>query len=124
MLRTRLWMGAVLIVLMIGVLVVDERTAGWYPFLFGMLIAAGIVACFELRQFLPEATRPRAALCYAGLVALIAANWAGHVTAWPRGPWFWVGIVFAAVVSAGFLAEMYSFRGPGNAVGRMALLTW
>ena len=34
MLRTRLWMGAVLVVLSVGVLVFDHRFEPWYPFLF------------------------------------------------------------------------------------------
>ena len=42
MLRTRLWMGAVLIALVAGVLVVDQALAPWFPFLF--VVLAGLAA--------------------------------------------------------------------------------
>ena len=32
MLRTRLWMGAVLVALVVGVLVVDQWLPPWFPF--------------------------------------------------------------------------------------------
>ena len=34
MLRTRLWMGAILILLTVGMLTLDQRFSPWYPFLF------------------------------------------------------------------------------------------
>ena len=38
MLKTRLWMGAILIVLAVGALVVDQWLAPWYPFLLLLVL--------------------------------------------------------------------------------------
>ena len=38
MLTTRLWMGAILIVLTIGMIVADQHLPPWFPFLFVFLL--------------------------------------------------------------------------------------
>ena len=43
MLRTRLWMGAILILLTIGVLLVDAHLAPWYPFLFLLVLGLSLI---------------------------------------------------------------------------------
>jgi phosphatidate cytidylyltransferase len=118
-------MGSVLVALAVGVLVVDRRLEPWFPFLFVLLSALALVACYELLQLLDPARRPPGWLCYPAVVALIAANWAGHVG--PRlnlDSWEAVQSVFAAVVLTAFLAEMAGFRAPGGAVVRVALAVW
>ena len=52
MLRTRLWMGAILIVLALGVLVIDQWLPGGYPFLFVLVLGAALAACYELLALL------------------------------------------------------------------------
>src|SRR5262249_62353213 len=52
MLRTRLWMGAILIALASGVLLIDQFLQPWYPFLFIFILALALAACFELLQLL------------------------------------------------------------------------
>jgi phosphatidate cytidylyltransferase len=128
MLRTRLWMGAVLVALTLGVLVIDERLAPWYPFLFILVLALSELACFEILGLLAENRRPPRWLCLAGVAALVAVNWLAHVP--PARPFLdgrpWDGIVgaFAAFVVLAFLAEMAVFREPGDSVPRMALAVW
>ncbi len=52
MLRTRLWMGAILVALSVGALVVDQRLARWCPFLLFIVLAMSLLACFELLALL------------------------------------------------------------------------
>jgi phosphatidate cytidylyltransferase len=128
MLRTRLWMGALLVALAAGVLVLDQWLGPWYPFLFLVLFALALAATHELLQLLAAEQRPPLWLCAAGVVAVLAANWPAHVG--PTNPWWssdaWqiVGMVFAGAVLAAFLAEMATFREPGGSVVRIALTVW
>src|SRR5437016_1105104 len=110
MLRTRLWMGAILVALVAGVLVVDRRLGPYYPFLLALVLFLAEMGCWELLRLLPAALRPPAWLCHAGVGALVFANWPAHLP-WldGRGPWYWVAGAFAAVVLAAFLAEMAAF---------------
>src|SRR5438132_909498 len=130
MLRTRLWMGAALIALTVGVLAVDYRFAPWYPFLFALVLALTIVACRELLNLLAADGMALRALCYAAVLLLAAANWWPHVasqilgksvSAWDRQPWQWVASAFVAVVLAAFLVEMATLQAPGESVKRIAL---
>jgi phosphatidate cytidylyltransferase len=125
MLRTRLWVGAVLIALTAGVLVVDQWLAPWYPFLFVTLLGLALLGCQELVQLLGGSWHLPSWLCYGSVTALIVANWLPHLlpTAGPD-PWFWVAGTFAGVVLAAFVAEMAVFQGPGESVVRIALMVW
>ncbi len=120
MLRTRLWMGAVLIALTVGVLVVDDRLAPVYPFLLFLLLVLSVAACVELLFLILPGRRPSPWLCIAAVVALLLANWVPHLA----GRWdAWHAILgtFVAVVLAAFLAEMAAFQAPGDSVVRVAL---
>jgi phosphatidate cytidylyltransferase len=123
MLRTRLWMGAILIALASGVLVVDQFLGPWYPFLFVFVTAVALASCYELLRLLEQTARLPAWLCYASIAAILTANWmpllfAGS-TAWPL-----IAGTFAAVVLSGFLVEMATFREPGSSVTRIALVVF
>jgi phosphatidate cytidylyltransferase len=119
MLRTRLWMGAVLVALVAGVLVLDPEP--WYPLLLLLLVLLALVACYELHQLLGPTRQPPLWLSVAGVLAVLLANWS-------RDPWRDVLGAFAAVVVAAFLLEMATYRGsggdappePGASVGRIA----
>jgi phosphatidate cytidylyltransferase len=128
MLRTRLWMGALLVALTVGVVVVDNLLAPVYPFLFLLVLALALVACFELLHLLPGDRRPSAWLCYAAVAGLVTANWAAHIWHSPGGPdpepWHWVLGEFTVVVLAAFLVEMAVFREAGHSVVRIALTVW
>ena len=58
MLRTRLWMGTILIGLTVGALVLDQRLAPWYPFLFVLVLLLTLVGCHELLRLLGTTRRP------------------------------------------------------------------
>jgi phosphatidate cytidylyltransferase len=122
MLSTRIWMGTILAVLAAGVLVLDQWFAPWYPILFIFLVFMAWVGCRELLNLLPVERRPSAWLCYAAVIALILANWPAHF--WDRDAWPWVLGTFTAVVLSAFLAEMATFREPGESVTRIALTIW
>jgi phosphatidate cytidylyltransferase len=128
MLRTRLWMGAVLIALVVGVLVVDQWLAPAYPFLFALVLALAAVACWELLALLPAARRPAPWLGFAAVVAIIVVNWVPHLgvlpESWDRDPWHWILGTLTGVVLAAFLVEMANFREPGESVPRIALAVW
>src|SRR5262245_60502092 len=126
MLRHRLWMGAVLVALVVGMLVLDGDLAPWYPFLLVFVVGLGLAACFELLHLLNPTQRPYAWLCFPLVAGLLLTNWAAHrpELAGTGGPfrWLWLGLGLAVLLV--FLAEMATFRAPGGSVVRMALTVW
>ncbi len=123
MLRTRLWMGAVLILLASGVLIVDQYLGPWYPFLFVFILGLALVSCHEFLQLLSATLRPPAWLCHVCVAVLICSNWPPHLlhaTATSQ-VWFWIASTFTGVVLAAFLVEMATFREPGGSVVRIAI---
>ena len=123
MLRTRLWMGAILIALTVGMLAVDQYAEPWHPFLFVFFAALAILGTIELLNLLASAFLPSRGLCLAGVIAVAIANWPAHLVG--RGnPWYHVLTAFAVVVLAAFLVEMATFREPGGSVVRVALSLW
>lgn len=127
MLRTRLWMGAILIALAVGVLLIDQRLAPYYPFLLLLVLGLGLLGCHELLQLLGPERKLPSGLCYLAVASLVLVNWLPHllpVTAAQATPWPWIAGVFAAIVLAAFLAEMAVFEEPGQSVLRVALVIW
>jgi len=124
MLRTRLWMGAILIALAAGVLTLDGWLAPYYPFLLVVVLGLALAACYELLSLLDESRRPSGRLCFAAVAALVLTNWLVRAFLPEAHPWTWIGGVFAAVVLAVFLEEMAVFQEPGHSVNRMALAVW
>jgi phosphatidate cytidylyltransferase len=137
MLRTRIWVGTVLIALAVGALIADNWLAPWYPFLLVLALTLSLVACYELLQLLPAERRPARRLCLLGVAALILVNWLpalgqrlgstwSFAFAGAPGALVWYGIaaILAGMVLAAFLVEMVRFRLPGEATNRMALTVW
>lgn len=114
MLRTRLWMGAVLILLTLGVLLLDDRFAPWYPCLFLLVVVLSLGACWELLTLLGPARRPWPLVCYPAVLLLLAANWVPHVL--PEAStglaFHLVLAVFVGVVLLAFVAAMATFQPP------------
>lgn len=127
MLRTRLWMGAILIALAVGVLLIDQRLAPYYPFLLLLVLGLGLAGCHELLQLLgPERQLP-GWLCYLAVTALALVNWVPHLLPFAvsqTSAWPWIAGVFAGIILAAFLTEMSVFEEPGQSVLRVALTIW
>lgn len=128
MLRTRLWMGATLIVLVAGMLVLDRLLGPWYPFLYAFVAGLALAATVELLSLLPAQSRPRLWLCVALVQGVLAVNWAVHLVNFNGSggvdPWQWLFYALGAAVLVVFLVEMATFREPGESVQRMALAVW
>jgi phosphatidate cytidylyltransferase len=127
MLRTRLWMGAILIALAIAVLVIDQRLAPWYPFLFVLVLLLALVACTELLHLLSVLTRPPAWFCYAAVTALLVVNWLPAMAAvtvpglsLDPDPWHWIAGVLAAIVLGALMIEMAEFQVAGESLARVS----
>lgn len=126
MLRTRLWMGAILIGVAVLLLLEDRWFTPWYPVLYLCYVVGTLLATRELLDLLPESSRPCEWLTMAGVIAMGAMNW------WPafqitRGivpnteVWLFVGGFALFTMFIAFLREMWLFRGPNNIVFRLAL---
>jgi phosphatidate cytidylyltransferase len=125
MLRTRLWMGAALIVLAATLLVLDQPTRPYFPFLLILAGSLATLSCLELTQLLASSSGPRLWFCLLGVLAVVLANWPAYVIPGAStDPWHWVLGAFTAVVLLAFLVEMACFREPGGAVSRIALAVW
>src|SRR5262245_39888982 len=104
MLRTRLWMGAVLIALTVGVLLVDGRLGPWYPFLYFLVLALALLGTAEALALLGPMLRPWPWLAYLSVAALVSVPWLPPLCPWAGrlspDPQRWVLGVFAATVLA------------------------
>jgi phosphatidate cytidylyltransferase len=127
MLRTRLWMGAILIVLTGCMLVVDQWLDPAYPFLFIFVVGLGWIALREIILLLGPERKPQIGLSYAALLLMALANWASH-QAWMSGrihsAWEVVVGVYVLLLLAVFLREMQHFTQAGRSLERMALTVW
>jgi phosphatidate cytidylyltransferase len=135
MLKTRLWMGALLIALVVCVLLFDPGP--WYPFLLLLMVLLAAVGSMELDQLLSAAHGVPKGLSALAVLLVVLANWPAHL--WPErfgpNPWAVVVTAFAAVILIAFLVEMARFHptaqfaeghatGSGGVVIRLALLVW
>ena len=127
MLKTRLWMGSLLILLVIGVLRFDPEP--YYPCLLLLVILLAFAGSMELHQLIGDAHGLPLGLSGGSVLIVLLANWPAHL--WPGwfggDPWQVVVVVFTAVVLLGFLVEMAAFRpsvASGSVVIRLALLIW
>lgn len=118
MLRTRLWMGAILILLALGILYADALMLPWAPGLLLLALAAGTVATVELVRLMPE-PQPRAWLCVAGVLALMLGNWGSHVTGVGH-PLVWAFATLTGLLMLAFMVEAAAFREPGGTVIRLS----
>src|SRR5579875_3091603 len=106
MLKTRIWMGAFLVLLVIGILLFDP--APWYPFLLLLAVLLALAGSVELHQLLGAAHGLSLWLSGGRVLAVLLAMWPAHL--WPElfGPdsWLLVLATFTAVMLLGFLVEM------------------
>jgi len=121
MLITRLWTGALLVAIGLGILVADAWLAPWFPLLLAAALLALALATRELVQLLP-APGLRSWLAQLGVILVVLANWPAQL--WEVGTaWHWVGLTAMGLFQLTFLVEAATYRGPGEAALRISL-TW
>jgi len=114
MLKTRLWMGSILIVLALLVLTEGSFAAGAYPFLLVFTLGAAVLGTEELRRLLPASDRPRAWVAFPLIVACILVHWL--TVDWSDAL---LGIVAGGCVLS-LVVEIACFTGPGGIVPRVS----
>jgi phosphatidate cytidylyltransferase len=138
MLRTRILVGAVLVVLATAMLVFDQPFQPFFPFLLLCVLVLALVSCAELLQLLGPQRRMHPWFCLVALLAVFLANWPAHIlpalTGWRLGsfalddvkldPWNNILAAFTGVVLAAFLVEMARYERPDGAAPRIALTIW
>jgi phosphatidate cytidylyltransferase len=124
MLKTRLWMGSLLIALTVGMLLVDERFAPWYPFLFVFVVGLALAVCRECIVLLGPDRGPQVLPAYLGVLGLGVANWLVHLPALAQNPWSCLLGILTGLVLVAFIYEMARFTGSGRSVERMAVTVW
>src|SRR5262245_46550704 len=117
MLRTRLWMGSLLIALVVLLLAEDQWFAPWYPILFCCYVGAILLATRELLELLPADVRPCEWLTMATTIIVAGLNWWPALQIARSAPpgldtWDLIGIYLLIGVLAAFVREMWLFRGP------------
>ncbi len=123
MLTTRLWMGAILIVLTIGILWADNHLSPWFPFLFVFQLSLSLAACYELVSLLGPQRAPQVIVCYVGVVTLVLSNWLVNLPDLHENRLAILFEILAGFLLLVLLYEMATFTAPGRSVERMAL-TW
>jgi phosphatidate cytidylyltransferase len=126
MLRTRLWMGSLLIGLAVLVLLEHDWFAPWYPFLFVCYLAASVLAAREFLSLLPAEVRPAESLTLLGVCAIAVANWWSAVQEMRRIPlglevWELIGACVVAGTVLALVYEMRRFHGPDRITERVAV---
>ena len=122
MLKTRLWMGAILIALTIGMLVADPYLP-WFPFLFLFVVGLSLAGCHELVNLLGPQRVPQRIVCYLGIVVFALSNWLANTPTFHAHFWTLLIGILAGFLLLVFLYEMTTFTSPGRSVERMAV-TW
>lgn len=133
MLSYRLATSAAMIAALVGVLILDQKLAPWFPLWFVTSAAVMSRCALEVVRLLRAAgLRPSANTVIGGVLALVAANWGPHLI----GPTMSSGIAvshdsataalswpmwaFAAIVMAAFLGQGAQFQAPGGIMASVA----
>ncbi len=120
MLRTRLWMGTLLIALAGLILFEDRRLAPWFPFLFIATATACALAARELLRMLDPACRPSAILCQCTVFAMLVANWQSPL-GFGIDVWHLILALLVACGLVAFLIEIANFEAPNRIAERIGL---
>lgn len=137
MLGTRVLSGLCLIGAALGVLVLDEWLAPWFPFWFVLSILAMGAAAYELVGLLGSAgMQPSLNTVMGGVAALTVANWMPHLTnhlaatgqgipiryepTEPISVFSWTLLTFAGVLMLSFVVQSVQFVKPGRTMATIA----
>lgn len=123
MLRTRLWMGAVLIGLAAVLLLEDRWFAGYSPVFCLVFVVASLLATWEFLGLLPREIRPSEPVCILSILVLSLSNWLSEFNRDVAriNIWYVIGGLVVAGTIAAFLREMRRFRGPNQLTVKIAL---
>ena len=138
MLATRLVTGISMVAALLAILSLDEWMAPWFPlWLVLSLIVCGLAA-LELIELLNETSaRPSGNAVFGGVLALVFANWAPHLSAEaytlpqfvgrlaydPLAPVHalaWPLMAFVGVLMITFIAQSLQFQRPGKTMATIA----
>jgi phosphatidate cytidylyltransferase len=122
-------MGAVLIVVALAVLRVDNRFAPAYPLLLVLLLLLSAAASYELINLLDPVRRPHPFPTTLAVWLVLISNWLPHFFGgrppWlGDDPWHWVLAAMTVVLLGTFLYEMATFRDAATSVERSSLMFW
>ncbi len=138
MLSTRLVTGFSMVGALLAILCLDEFLAPWFPFWFLLAIVALGSASLELVSLLNETSaRPSGNTVFAGVMALVFANWAPHLIdrfvqdprlaerlpydpLMPVSALAWPLLTFVVVVMAAFVVQSVQFQKPGATMATIA----
>ena len=137
MLGTRVLSGLSLIAVVLGVLLLDEWLAPWFPFWFVFSLLTLGAAAFELVGLLGATdARPSMNSVLGGVAALVVANWIPHLTdsllaasqsvpiayepAAPINVLSWPLLTFVGVLMVSFIVQSVQFIKPGRTMGTIA----
>ena len=138
MLGTRLVIGLSMVAGILLVLYLDEWLAPWFPIWFVLSVIAMGASAMELVGLLrATSARPSGNTVFGGVMALVVANWAPHVTAAmlpiprladalpydpsaPVGALAWPLCTFVAIVMGAFVIQSAQFEQPGRTMATIA----
>ncbi len=138
MLGTRLVIGLSMVAGILLVLCLDEWLAPWFPIWFALSMIAMGASAMELVGLLhATSARPSGNTVFGGVMALVVANWAPHVTgamlAVPRladampydptapvGALAWPLCTFVAIMMGAFVIQSAQFEQPGRTMATIA----
>ncbi|MFN5290302.1 MAG: hypothetical protein ACK5E4_09470 [Planctomycetia bacterium] len=76
---TRIFMGIILIVALVGLMLLDLRFAPWYPLLYAICMTGSQLAVKELNKILSILEKPRRIALHILVGLIITSNWLPHL---------------------------------------------
>lgn len=118
----RFLFGALMVMAVVGVLVVDPFVYPWCPCLLISLVALGVLSALELHTLAQTMPRPPRWLLSVSTAVVIAAGWPNHIGWSKHDAWRDISCAVVVTMLAAFCWEMLRYRGTNGAVHRLALL--
>ncbi len=129
MLKTRLWMGTILIVLGVGILQESQWFGQWFPLLGLVLLLVINLSYIELISLSAPEMAPNRLLGILALTTILAMNWINPILQLfglmnPSIELTWKGILYTSLlfIFIAFLREMIFYVNPSPAPHRIASL--
>ncbi|MFO0908544.1 MAG: phosphatidate cytidylyltransferase [Isosphaeraceae bacterium] len=138
MLGTRLVSGILMAAALVGVLFLDEYAAPWFPLWLLVALVVSVLGASEFVGLLQATpTKPSRNIVIGGVVALVLANWAPHISVYlqrlpqlegrgahdlllPLYALSWPMMTFVGVLMASFIAQSLQYERPGATTSTLA----